>query len=231
VAGCIVFLKINLRKGYYQIPVNPAEMLGLPIDRAMEGVDAAIAFVDDIIGCSVDQAAHRVHLCQVLSALQKHSLVIHAEKRGWGAFSVDFVGHRVSEEGVLPLPSHVAAVQGFPRPGTMKELQAFLGIVNFYHRFLPGVAKTLRLLIDALHGRLKGSDVIAWTLECAAAFTAAKGVLLLATHLAHPTAGAHLNFEVDASATHVEVTLQQRLPGESGCRSLGFFFFKKIGDN
>jgi hypothetical protein len=56
----------------------------------------------------------------------------------WGASSIDFLGHRVSASGVQPLPSHVAAVQEFPRPVTVRELQAFLGMVNFYRRFFTG---------------------------------------------------------------------------------------------
>ncbi len=58
--------------------------------------------------------------------------------------------------GVLPLPSHVAAIQDFPRPTIIKKLQAFLGIVNFYRRFLPSIACTLRPLTDTLRGGRKG---------------------------------------------------------------------------
>jgi hypothetical protein len=98
-------------------------------------------------------------------------------------------------------------------------------MVNFYRRFLPAVAKSLKPLTDALRGNLKSGDVIAWSPECAAAFTAAKHALLQATHLAHPTAGASLSLAVDASATHVGAALQQQLQlqGEFSSRPLGFF--------
>jgi hypothetical protein len=167
--------------------------------------------------------AHQEHLRQVFAALQKHSLVINAEKCVCGVESVDFLGHRVSAAGVLPLPSHVSAVQDFLQPETVKKLQAFLGMVNFYRRFLPAVAKTLKPLTDVLRGNLKSGDVIAWTPECAAAFTAAKHALLQVTHLAHPTAGASLSLAVDDSATHVGASLQQQLQGEFSSRPLGFF--------
>jgi hypothetical protein len=70
---------------------------------------------------------------------------------------------------VLPLPSHVAAIQDFPRPSIIKELQAFLGMVNFYRRFLPSIPRTLRPLTDALRGGRKGAD----RLELSAAMEAA----------------------------------------------------------
>ncbi len=104
---------------------NVANTFQRHIGRAMEEVDAALAFADDILVCSVDHMAHCKHLNQLLSALSKHSLVINAEICMWGAASIDFLGHRVSAAGVRPLPSHVAAVQEFPHPETEKDLQAW----------------------------------------------------------------------------------------------------------
>jgi hypothetical protein len=193
------------------------------MDHALRELDATFAFVDDVLVCSVDHEAHQVHLRQLFEALQRHDLVIHAEKCVWGASSIDFLGHRVSASGVQPLPSHVAAVQDFPRPTTVRELQAFLGMVNFYRRFLPAVARTLKPLTDALRGNLHSTDVVAWTSECTTAFEAAKQALLRATCLAHPVPGASLSLAVDASATHVGGTLQQRLSGQKVYQPLGFF--------
>jgi hypothetical protein len=48
----------------------------------------------------------------------------------WGVQELEYLGHKISVAGVLPLPSHVAAIQDFPRPTIIKELQAFLGMVN-----------------------------------------------------------------------------------------------------
>jgi hypothetical protein len=88
-------------------------------------------------------------------------------------------------------------VLDFPRPETVKELQAFLGMVNFYRRFLPAIAKTLKPLTDSLHGGLHASDPVQWSPECAEAFAASKLTLLQAKCLAHPTAGAQLSLAVE----------------------------------
>jgi hypothetical protein len=63
-----------------------------------------------------------------------------------GAPSNDFLGHRVTAGGVTPHSTYVSDVLDFPRPNTVKELQEFLGLLNFYRRFLLAVARTLQPL-------------------------------------------------------------------------------------
>ncbi len=131
----------------------------------------------------------------------------------WGVQELEYLGHKISAAGVLPLPSNVAAIQDFPCPTIIKELQAFLGMVNFYRRFLPSIAHTLRPLTNTLRSGRKGADKLEWSAAMDAAFAGAKQSLLTATHLAHPTVGAELSVVVDTSAMHVGACPRQRLPG------------------
>ncbi len=112
--------------------------------------------------------------------------MIHREKCVRQVPEQEYLCHKISAAGVLLLPLHVAAIQEFPHPSLIKELQAFLGMVNFYRRFLPSIA-TLRPLTDELRGGKKGSDKLEWSPAIDAVFAGAKQVLLSATHLAHPT--------------------------------------------
>ncbi len=79
-----------------------------------------------------------------------------------GARTIDFLGHRVTADGVSPLPSHVKAVTDFPRPVTVKELQGFLGLINFYRRFIPAAVAILKPLTDSLGGGGTGPDRLTW---------------------------------------------------------------------
>ncbi len=143
-----------------------------------------------------------------------------------GSQELEYLGHKISAAGVLPLPSHVVAIQEFPRPTIIKELQATLGMVNFYRRFLSSINGTLRPLTDGLRSGRKGADKLEWSAAMDAAFAGAKQALLSATHLAHPTVGAELLVVVDASATHVGASLQQQLLGRKDWQPLGFFSTK-----
>jgi hypothetical protein len=117
----------------------------------------------------------------------------------------------------------VQAVTNFPRPSTVKELQGFLGLVNFYRRFIPAAASILKPLTDSLKGGPKGAERIEWRPPMEKSFHDIKAALAEVTLLAHPLPHAHLSIAVDASASHVGACLQQRRPGGAAWEPLGFF--------
>jgi hypothetical protein len=100
----------------------------------------------------------------------------------------------------------VTAIQEFPAPNIIKQLQQFLGMINFYRRFLPRIAATLQPLTDLLRGN---PNTLEWTASAADAFTAAKAALVATVLLSHPAPGATLALAVDASDSHVGGVLQQ----------------------
>ena len=64
--------------------------------------------------------------------------------------SLSFLGHKVSADGIQPLAAKVAAITKMPPPTTEKDLLRNLGMLNYYRRFLPAVAKVLILLAEVL---------------------------------------------------------------------------------
>ncbi len=111
----------------------------------------------------------------------------------------------------------------FPRPNTIKELQGFLGAVNFYRRFIPAAAEILLPLTTVLKGGRSGQETLDWSEDMLAAFERIKAALARAACLAFPTASAELVLATDASAAAVGAVLQQREAGQSSWRPLGFF--------
>ena len=115
------------------------------------------------------------------------------------------------------------AIADHPAPTNIKELQNFLGVMNFYRRFVPGAARLHRPLTEALKGSPRPTAPVVWTPEMRAAFQAAKDALRSATGLAFPRPQAELALMVDASAEHVGAALQQRGAPTAPWEPLGFF--------
>jgi RNase H-like domain found in reverse transcriptase/Integrase zinc binding domain/Integrase core domain len=142
--------------------------------------------------------------------------VINPDKCEFLQTEITFLGHRLTASGLTPVAEHIAVVEKFPRPDDLKQLQRFLGLLNYYRRFVPGLARILCPLTDATAGKPKGR--LLWTLAMTASFLAAKKALAAAVPLHFLDSEAELSMAVDASDSHV---LQQRRGG--GWLPLSFF--------
>jgi len=249
-SGCKFFSKVDLCKGYHQIlmhePDIPKTAIITPfglfeytrmtfcmrnagntfqwlMDRVMAGADAAFAYLDDVLIGSATLEQHLLVVADVFRRLAAAGLVVNAKKCLFKVPSIKFLGHRVTAGGIAPLPHRIATLQQHPRPGTVKELQGFLGTVNFYRRFVAGAARILKPLTDALRGGPPPSSSVSWDDAMERAFLAAKAALAAATQLAHPCPSSQLSLAVDASVDHVGAVLQQRALLSSSWRPLGFF--------
>ena len=97
--------------------------------------------------------------------------------------SITFLGHYIDQHGAVPLPSKVEAIRKFPKPTTLKELQEFVSIVNFYHCFMPAAVKIMQPIFRVLANKPKE---LMWDNEATTAFDNAKEVLTEATMLVYP---------------------------------------------
>lgn len=111
--------------------------------------------------------------------------------------------------GIAPLEEKVRVIRDFLQPTSQRQLRQFLGLVNFYHRFLPNCAQILQPLNALLNNSKRRSDSVTWTEATETAFTAMKDALANATLLSHPKPDA----ETCASDIAVGAVLQQRIDG------------------
>ncbi|XP_066950817.1 uncharacterized protein [Macrobrachium rosenbergii] len=102
---------------------------------------------------------HQKHIQAVLQHLQENDLVVRFDKCTFGVQKADFLGHRISPDGVRPLTSKVAAFTRFPVPTSVKAVQEFLRMVNYYRRFIPGITHTMAPLTETLKGQPKSLRV------------------------------------------------------------------------
>ena len=174
------FTTIDLRKGYWQIPVAAKdvektavitpfglwEFLRMPfglknagqtfqrfVDNILAGIPHVFVYMDDILVASPTAAEHKKDVQRVMEVLEQHGLVINREKCQFQKSQVEFLGHLVDKNGIRPLPAKVEAITKYPRPTTCSQLLSFLGMINFYRRFIRGAASILKPLTDATKGR------------------------------------------------------------------------------
>lgn len=125
--------------------------------RVLEGVikDIPRAFIyfDDILISGDSQEEHLATLELVLSRLEEAGLRLKREKCSFLQRTVSYLGHVLDEEGIHPDQAKVEAVKLAPHPKNVAELRSFLGLVNYYGRFLPQLASTLAPLNGMLRKR------------------------------------------------------------------------------
>ena len=243
-AGSKKISKIDLVRAYYQIPVEPSDVhkttvttpFGLfnftrtlfgPrnsgqtfqrfIDHVTRGLDFVFVYLDELLVTSPVHKTHKKHLRIIFARLSEYGIIIGPEKCQFGTAELSFLGHHVCAEGISPLPSAVDAIANFVKPEKQRAPRRYLGMVNYYHRFIPHCAAKLTPLNNLLtaanegHTRLspKSNFDLKWNKNAESAFSESKQILANATLLVHPDSMAQINIACDASDVAVGGVLQQ----------------------
>ncbi len=164
-----IFSKIDLRSGYWQVRIHPDdiektafrtqyghhEWLVMPF--GLQGAPSCfqrmmnhylrhflgkfvLVYLDDVLIYSDSEEEHAEHIRQVLEVLRKHQLYAKGSKCDFWRTAVSFLGYIVRQGKIDRDPSKVQAVQDWPVPATVRELRSFLGLCNFYRKFVKDYA-------------------------------------------------------------------------------------------
>lgn len=152
-------------------------------------------FLDDIILASKDKKSHLILIEKVLQRLQEAGLKLKEQKCFFMMDEVKYLGFIISKNGIQVDPEKVEAVVKIPQPTNVSQLRSFLGLVNFYARFVPNISAVLAPLYELLKKGKRWN----WGPECESSFQRIKVILTGTDVLAHYDTNKPLILTCDAS--------------------------------
>ena len=109
------------------------------MENLLQGIRNVVVRLDDILIAGRTEAEHFQSLKEVLSRLEKASIRLKRFKCVFQAPEVTYLARRITRGANYPLEEKVKAIQDSPRPTNLKELQAFLGMLNYYSCYIPNI--------------------------------------------------------------------------------------------
>jgi hypothetical protein len=237
--GCAYFSSIDLKSGYHQLIIDkndiPKTAFRTPIghyqfkvlsfgltnapatwQNAMNDIfrqyldEFVVVYLDDILIFSKTKEDHYKHVRLVLEKLKEHGLYANAKKCEFFKDELEFLGHIIGRYGIKVDPKKTQVVKDWPKPTTVTDLRAFLGLANYFRRFIQDYSSMVAPLTSLL---AKDKSLTDWSQECNEAFEAVKHALANAPVLAHPDFEKPFEIVCDASMRGLgAVLLQDRRP-------------------
>ena len=240
--GNAFFSVMDAQSGYWQLPIAEEDRhitafrthsaqfewkrlpMGIQIaggafQKAMDTILAGlsgiccVAYVDDCLVYSPDFDSHLTHLDAVLSRMEAAGMTFKAKKCFLASKKLNYLGYVVTPEGVHTDPRKVAAVTSWPVPKTAREARAFMGLVNYYRRFIRNCASIASPIINATRTGKKGEPPPVFAEEWAKggleAFRELQRRMQEAPILKHPDFERTFIIDVDASKHGVGGVLSQ----------------------
>lgn len=170
----------------------------------------ALIYIDDITIFSKSVEEHLIHLEEVFRRLREANVKLNPKKCSFVRQKVEYLGQVVTPDGVMPNPEKVHVVRDFPVPKSLKELRTFMGLANYYSRFVKGFT----CIANSLNALTKKGSKFEWTEACTDAFDKLKRALISVPILAYPDFTNEFLLFIDASSTGIGFTLAQTQNGK-----------------
>ena len=210
--GSKCFSKLDLAKGFHQLKMaeksRPFTAFQSPTGKVYQYIGACFGlhllpsafsqvmhnllkdfsytctmnFIDDVMVYAKEPKALTRSLSDVVDRLVDANVTFHASKCSLYSEDVTFLGFKLSEDGVSPDPEKVRSIKETPLPKTQFDLQSFLGLANFYRKFIPDfstISAPMRALIHEPSMKQRASKVklIEWNPEAIGRFEELRSIL------------------------------------------------------
>lgn len=200
------YVTISTHKGLYRLPFGVSAAPAI-FQRCMEsllqGCEGVSIYIDDILVTGATTEEHLRNLEAVLARLEAADLKLKRPKCFFMLPRVEYLGHVIDENGLHPTMDKVMAIKEAPKPTNITELRSFLGIINYYGKFMSNLSSQLAPLYELLRKKRTWS----WNTEQDKAFKVAKEALQDDSLLVHYDGSKQLILTCDASPYGLGVVL------------------------
>ncbi|RXN13999.1 putative protein K02A2.6-like protein [Labeo rohita] len=178
------------------------------MDQVLLGLPNVHCYLDDILVTGRTEAEHLENLDAVLGRLEEFGLHVERGKCDFFKDSLEYLGHIIDAEGLHKSPEKVSAIVNAPTPSNITQLRSFLGLLNYYGRFIPNLAT----IANPLNTLLCKGKRWQWSAECNAAFKKAKEQLVSQNVLTHYDPQNPIRLACDASPYDIGAVISHMLP-------------------
>ena len=227
-----IFSTLDLKDGFLQVPIAEEdipktavktpwglyEFVRMPfglrnapptfqrfMDHVLHGIKNIFVYIDDIVVHSQSYDEHIQHLHALLTRLSQHGLVVNVKKSHFFKQTIEYLGYEFTPDGYRPLTSAWPRIEGYPPPRTRKEVQKFLGVVNYYRAHIPNFSRIASPLIELTNKSIR----FEWAPRQQEAFEKLKELFQQRITLAPLQSGGEFELYTDASCVAVGAVLFQ----------------------
>lgn len=180
------------------------------LNRVLDGyLDVCcLVYLDDIIVFSDSVEQHKIDVENVVKKLKEYNLKVKPSKCKFARSRIEYLSHIVENGKIKPNPAKTAAVSQAKRPKNVKQIQAFLGLVGYYRKFI----KNCSIIASPLIKLTEKNVEFIWTEECENAFQTLKFYLVSDKHvLTLPNYDNEFVVEADGSKMGAGGVLSQKV--------------------
>ena len=225
-----VFSKLDLTSGYFQIRMDPKdeektgfitpfghyEWKVMPfgvvngpatfqsfMNEILENTQNVLVYLDDILIYSHTEDEHERDIRRVLQILRENKLIAKEKKCEFFKNTLDFLGHTITPNGIIPNDEKIKDIIKWPKPQNAKEAMRFMGLCNYYRKFVPGFSKISAPINEFM------ADHCSWQEDQDKAFEILKEKMTTHPVLVLPDFTKEFGLTTDASDTAIGSTLEQ----------------------
>ncbi|XP_054265657.1 uncharacterized protein K02A2.6-like [Macrosteles quadrilineatus] len=186
-----------------------AQTLALRLEQA-EKQTGTVAYLDDVLvgGSTREEACSRLE--NLFQRLMDYGVRVNESKCKFLQPKVEYLGYVVSATGISPQQGIVSAIRNAPEPSNKDELRAYIGLINYYGKFIYNLSSKISCFYDLL----KKDVPWKWTKECSRTFEESKSWVLDSNILVHYDVSKPLVLTCDASPRGVSAILSHMVDGE-----------------